>query len=526
MAEGVLFDLAGKVLEVAGSFALQEIKLASGVKAELEQSKEQQFPQSKAVLLDAEKKASHSVCGSKIGSKGSKMSSMMQMTCWMISPLKLCSLTKQKHEESLEMLQIQLREKLNGKKYLLVLDDVWNEDKEKWLLLRNLLMVGATGSRIIMTTRSMRVVRITEATSWHALEGLPQEKAWSLFVKMAFEQGQLPENQAFISLGKEIVEKCGGVPLAIRTIGGLLHSKDSENEWQSFKDYELSKITQEEENCFQKIHEIDVKTLICLWAAQEGFNAARSSCGWCKTKKATSSGGLSELKELSNLGGILFIQKLGHGKDDMVECKATNMKEKQHLQHLALAWDYDSGMKKRNVMMKSHWKGSSHIQILKLWSCGTIWYLPPLNKLPFLKSLTMWHMEALEYISEEEDSGWWRKDYDNEPDHLLLPSFPCLSQLEIGNCPKLTSMPPFPYIKESLKLSFTSSKVLQQTMKMGTRQRASTATTSTSSSSCFPLSQLQSLELIEVNDLESLPEEWLGNLTSLQRLVKLEVVPS
>uniref|UniRef100_A0A2N9HRB0 Rx N-terminal domain-containing protein n=1 Tax=Fagus sylvatica TaxID=28930 RepID=A0A2N9HRB0_FAGSY len=40
MAEGVLFDLAGKVLEVAGSFALQEIKLASGVKADLEQSKE------------------------------------------------------------------------------------------------------------------------------------------------------------------------------------------------------------------------------------------------------------------------------------------------------------------------------------------------------------------------------------------------------------------------------------------------------------------------------------------------------
>ena len=65
--------------------------------------------------------------------------------------------------------------------------------------------------------------------------------------------------------------------------------------------------------------------------SQEGFNA-QSSCGWCKTKKATSSGGLSELKELSNLGGRLRIENLGHKKDDMVECKATNMKEKQHLQ--------------------------------------------------------------------------------------------------------------------------------------------------------------------------------------------------
>jgi hypothetical protein len=130
-------------------------------------------------------------------------------------------------------------------------------------------------------------------------------------------------------------------------------------------------------------------------------------------------------------------------------------------------------------------------------------------------------LSSLELIECPNLKGWWRKDYDNEPDHLLLPSFPCLSQLWIINCPKLTSMPPFPYLKESLKLYRTSSKVLQQTMKMGTRQRASTATTSTStsSSSCFPLSQLQYLKLQHVKDLESLPEEWLGNLTSLQRLV-------
>ena len=40
----------------------------------------------------------------------------------------------------------QLREKLGGKKYLLALDDMWNEDNTKWLLLKNLLMVGARGS--------------------------------------------------------------------------------------------------------------------------------------------------------------------------------------------------------------------------------------------------------------------------------------------------------------------------------------------------------------------------------------------
>ncbi|XP_030924852.1 putative disease resistance protein RGA4 [Quercus lobata] len=160
----------------------------------------------------------------------------------------LKQLTREKHEESLELLQNQLREKINGKKYLLVLDDLWNEENNKWLLLGNLLMVGARGSRIIVTTRSESVAGIIGAVSWHALRGLPEEKAWSLFVKMAFKQGQLPENEAFISLGKEIMGKCAGVPLAIRTIASLLNTKASENEWRSFKSYELSKITQEEEN--------------------------------------------------------------------------------------------------------------------------------------------------------------------------------------------------------------------------------------------------------------------------------------
>jgi hypothetical protein len=61
-------------------------------------------------------------------------------------------LTKEKPEGSLEILQNQLRERLNGKKYFIVLDDVWNDDQDKWLLLKNLLMGGARGSRIIVTT--------------------------------------------------------------------------------------------------------------------------------------------------------------------------------------------------------------------------------------------------------------------------------------------------------------------------------------------------------------------------------------
>ena len=108
--------------------------------------------------------------------------------------------------------------------------------------------------------------------------------------------------------------------------------------------------------------------------------------------------------------------------------------------------------------------------------------------------------------------GWWRKDDNDGPGHLLLPSFPHLSELEIEDCPNLTFMPLFPYLKLKLKLSEASLKVLQQTMN---KQRPST---STSSSCYFPLSELEFLYLKGVKDLESLPEKWLQNLVSLRRL--------
>jgi hypothetical protein len=64
---------------------------------------------------------------------------------------------------------------------------------------------------------------------------------------MAFERGQEPEeNSSIVAIGREILTKCSGVPLAIRTIGGLLSFKNSEADWLAFKENELSKISQNE----------------------------------------------------------------------------------------------------------------------------------------------------------------------------------------------------------------------------------------------------------------------------------------
>ena len=139
-----------------------------------------------------------------------------------------------------------LKKEIDGKRYILVLDDVWNEDPKKWLNLKDLLMGGARGSRILVTTRNNRVAKITKTIQPYLLEGLDKEKSWVLFKQMAFENGQEPEKSFFKVVGKEILERCKGVPLAIRTIGSLLYFKNTEKEWLSFKDSELSKVPQEE----------------------------------------------------------------------------------------------------------------------------------------------------------------------------------------------------------------------------------------------------------------------------------------
>ncbi|CAN6561444.1 unnamed protein product [Malus baccata var. baccata] len=194
----------------------------------------------------------------------------------------------------MDELQNDLRRKVDGKKYLIVLDDVWNENREKWLSLKYLLMGGGKSSRILITTRSETVAKISDTAKPYSLRGLNQEDSWSLFKEMAFKDGKEPENSTIKAIGKEVARKCQGVPLAIRTIGGMLHTKYHETEWLNFKQNKLSRINQEEneilptlklsydvlpshlKHCFAYCslfppdYVISVPMLIRLWVAQ-GF---------------------------------------------------------------------------------------------------------------------------------------------------------------------------------------------------------------------------------------------------------------
>ncbi|XP_030963388.1 putative disease resistance protein RGA1 [Quercus lobata] len=203
---------------------------------------------------------------------------------------------KEPVDHSMDKLQDKLRKIINQKKYLLVLDDVWNEDPHKWDSLKDLLMGGAKGSKIVITTRGRLVAEITCPTSIYTLKGLDEEQSWLLFKQIAFRkgQGQGTNNPRLEEIGREIVHKCQGIPLAIKSIGNVLHLEKTEHKWSYVNNNILESATQQKndifpilklsydylpshlKSCFAfcslfpKDSEIDKVTLVQLWIAQ-GF---------------------------------------------------------------------------------------------------------------------------------------------------------------------------------------------------------------------------------------------------------------
>nr|XP_023929467.1 putative disease resistance protein RGA3 [Quercus suber] len=147
---------------------------------------------------------------------------------------------------SIDQLQMRLREHIKDKKFLLVLDDVSNEDHIKWIELKNLLLGGCNGSKIIVTTRNSSVATIMSIAESYNLDGLSQKDCLSLFVKLAFKEGEEEQYPNLLEIGKEIVKKCKGVPLAVNTLACLLYSKVDEHEWISIRDNEIWHLNQKE----------------------------------------------------------------------------------------------------------------------------------------------------------------------------------------------------------------------------------------------------------------------------------------
>ncbi|KAG6629622.1 hypothetical protein CIPAW_14G097300 [Carya illinoinensis] len=110
--------------------------------------------------------------------------------------------------KDLNRLQLQVKERLMGKKFLLVLDDVWNKNYTDWEILSKPFKSGVQGSRIIVTTRDVDVASAMRAFITHHLKKLQEEDCWSLFARHAFHDANSYMHSDFEELGRKIVEKC------------------------------------------------------------------------------------------------------------------------------------------------------------------------------------------------------------------------------------------------------------------------------------------------------------------------------
>jgi Leucine-rich repeat (LRR) protein len=141
--------------------------------------------------------------------------------------------------DSLNILQLQLKKRLQGKRFLLVLDDVWNEDYAEWDKLLTPLKYGAQGSKILVTTRNESVASVMQTVPTHHLKELTEDSCWSLFAKHAFRGENPTAHEELLEIGRAIARKCKGLPLAAVTLGGLLRTKRDVEEWEKILESNL-----------------------------------------------------------------------------------------------------------------------------------------------------------------------------------------------------------------------------------------------------------------------------------------------
>ncbi|KAH7547525.1 putative disease resistance protein RGA3 [Ziziphus jujuba] len=150
--------------------------------------------------------------------------------------------SKDEVSTQLETCLQRVRRDIEGKKFLLVLDDVWTEDDQKWEQLKQPLKYGAAGSKIVVTTRKKEVGIMMGASTRNGkvvyLEGLPEDDCWLIFKQLAFFENE--EDQEHLEeIGRKVVRKCKGMPLVAKILGNLMRFKKSISQWEDILHSEI-----------------------------------------------------------------------------------------------------------------------------------------------------------------------------------------------------------------------------------------------------------------------------------------------
>ena len=195
-----------------------------------------------------------------------------------------CSLTE------LTEIQEALAEELMGKRFLLVLDNICNDDVNFWSSLLIPLSAGAKGSIVLATTQNESEALTMDMVNSYKLNRLPESNCWLVFHQHVFGGENNNVHPELIEIGKQIITRCEGLPLIVNAIGGLLQSDLNENFWQAVLESDLwcagnnlpalryfyDHLTVHLQQCFQycslfpKGYVFEKEHLVRLWMSQ-GF---------------------------------------------------------------------------------------------------------------------------------------------------------------------------------------------------------------------------------------------------------------
>ncbi|GLT40152.1 hypothetical protein SLA2020_143070 [Shorea laevis] len=138
---------------------------------------------------------------------------------------------------SKDIVMKEIQKKLGEGNYLLILDDVWNEESQRWEDLRDCLLGISEnkGSRIkvLVTTRLGKVASLMALTDEHIHRPrlLKEDECWTIIKQRAFRENSVPEGLE--GIGKQVARRCKGVPLVASIIGASLQNKRDRGEWQA-----------------------------------------------------------------------------------------------------------------------------------------------------------------------------------------------------------------------------------------------------------------------------------------------------
>jgi hypothetical protein len=199
------------------------------------------------------------------------------------------AITEDRHSDisGCKGLQAKLVDKLSGKRFLLVLDDLWVNDENHQDLEEILspFNVGKRGSRILVTARNKEAA--LGANNLISISDLGEEQYFSMFMHYALDS-TIFDDRKYIPVGRKIAKKLHRSPIAAVTVAGQLWRNPDISFWETAAKLDLLNKTKgalwwsyqqldvdvrrcfEYCNIFPRRYELERDTLVHMWIAQ-GF---------------------------------------------------------------------------------------------------------------------------------------------------------------------------------------------------------------------------------------------------------------